>query len=148
MLFRSEPHNRAIIELGGSLSAIDFAGASRYFELMTRELAAPWGRDFDVLVTPTTAMLPPAAGSMLEAVHASPGDPNPDLLRMTAFAAHLNMTGQPGISLPTGWTEDGLPVGVQLVGAPFADATVLRLAGQLEEALPWADRRPQLAAAG
>jgi amidase len=145
---RVEPHNRAIFELGASASAIDFARASRYFEELSRELVVPWLADFDVMVTPTSAMLPPPVGSLLKTVHENPSEPALDLQRITGFAAVFNVTGQPAISVPTGWTDDGLPVGVQLVGGPFDEATLLRLAAQLEGELPWAERRPALAAAG
>ena len=59
-----------------------------------------------------------------------------------AFTAIFNATGQPAISLPLHWTEDGLPIGVQLV-APFGrEDLLIRVAAQLERARPWADRRP------
>jgi len=58
------------------------------------------------------------------------------------FAQPFNLSGQPGISVPAVWTDDGLPVGVQLVGRPFAETTLLQVARQLESALPWGDRRP------
>jgi amidase len=52
------------------------------------------------------------------------------------------MSGQPAVSLPLFWNEDGLPIGVQLIGRPFDEVTLLRLSAQLEAAAPWARRRP------
>jgi amidase len=63
------------------------------------------------------------------------------------FTPALNVTGQPAISLPLHHSADGLPIGVQLVGPPAGEELLLSLAAQLEGALPWSDRRPELAAA-
>ncbi len=65
---------------------------------------------------------------------------------MTSFTMPFNLTGQPAISLPMHWNDAGLPIGVQLVGAYGREDLVLRLAGQLEAAQPWAGRRPPVAA--
>ena len=58
------------------------------------------------------------------------------------FAQPFNLSGQPGISVPTRWSDRGLPIGVQLVGRRFEEATLLQVARQLENAMPWHDRRP------
>jgi Asp-tRNA(Asn)/Glu-tRNA(Gln) amidotransferase A subunit family amidase len=63
---------------------------------------------------------------------------------MAVLTSGFNMTGQPAISVPTHMTPAGIPIGVQLVGEPWGEATILRVAAQLEAALPWADRRPPI----
>jgi len=62
--------------------------------------------------------------------------------QFTPFTAAFNVTGQPAVSLPLHWTDDGLPIGVQLVGPPLGDALLFRISSQLEAARPWSDRRP------
>jgi amidase len=62
----------------------------------------------------------------------------------TPFTPVFNASGQPGISLPLYQGEDGLPLGVQIVGRPAGEAKLLALASQLETAVPWADRRPSI----
>ena len=56
----------------------------------------------------------------------------------------FNLTGQPVISVPCGFSDDGLPIGLQIVGRRHADSTVLQAAAAYEQAAPWADRRPPL----
>jgi amidase len=114
-------------------------------ERYSRTELARWGRDFDVLLTPTSAILPPPAGSVMAAQHAAPEEPNFDVVASISFTAFGNITGLPAISLPLHWTDSGLPVGVQLVGGPWDEATLIRLAAQLEQASPWVERRPALA---
>jgi len=58
------------------------------------------------------------------------------------FTYPFNLTGQPAVSVPAGWTEDGLPIGLQIVGRRHADRTVLAAAAAFEAAMPWRERRP------
>lgn len=139
-----EPHIAHQRRLSGETSAYDYALAARTLELLSRREVVRWGRDFDVLLTPTSAILPPVAGAVLEAQHANPEAPVLDVVASVSFTAFGNVTGLPAVSLPLHRTEQGLPVGVQLTGAPWEEATLIRLAAQLEETLPWADRRPAL----
>ena len=71
-----------------------------------------------------------------------PGELLGRLAGATSFTMPFNVTGQPAISLPLHWNDDGLPIGVQLVAAPGREDVLLRVASQLEAAVPWADRHP------
>jgi amidase len=96
----------------------------------------------DVLLTPTLALPPVPIGWTWEDTD---GDPLQAFARQTLFTPFtpvVNVTGQPAVSLPLHRSDDGLPVGVQLVGRPFDEATLVRLASQLEQARPWAARFP------
>ena len=78
----------------------------------------------------------------------SPTTPPPTFSRcgdFTPFTPLFNVTGQPAVTLPLHEWDDGMPMAVQLVGPPAGEATLLSLSAQLEQAEPWADRRPQLA---
>lgn len=143
---RLEPHNRAGLRAGRAVDSVEFVRALGRLQRLSRQIVARWGRELDVLVTPTTAILPPPAGSILDQVHARPDDLPADVLSMAIFTAPFNVSGQPAASLPLGEARpDGgpaVPVGVQLVTGPWQEALLLRVAGQLEEALPWHHRRP------
>ncbi|WP_405014771.1 amidase [Kitasatospora sp. NBC_01539] len=99
---------------------------------------------YDVLVTPTAAVPPFPVGI------AGPTVTDGREVGENAwigFNYPASLTGQPAVSVPAGWTRDGLPVGLQIVGRHLADATVLRVAAAFERAAPWTDRRPDPAAA-
>jgi amidase len=136
-----EPHNRHAHEAATKRrSAYEFVAATRKLEMLSRREVARWGRDFDVLLTPTSAILPPAAGEVLAAQHATPDQPVVETAVSVSFTAFANVTGLPSLSLPLHWTEEGLPVGAMLTGGPFEEATLLQLGGQLEAARPWRER--------
>ncbi len=143
-----EPHNRHSYEAASNgISAYEYVVAAQALERLSRREVARWGRDFDVMLTPTSAILPPLSGAVLEAQHAAPEQATFDVVASVVFAAFGNITGLPAISLPLYWTDEGLPVGTMLTGGPFDEATLVRLAAQLEAARPWADRIPAAASA-
>jgi amidase len=139
-----EPHIAHQRKAVDELSAYDYALASRALELLSRREVRRWGRDFDVLLTPTSAILPPQAGAILEAQHAAPDQAVPEVVASVCFTAFANVTGLPAVSLPLHWTDAELPVGVQLTGGPWQEAVLIALAAQLEQAMPWFERRPAL----
>jgi Asp-tRNA(Asn)/Glu-tRNA(Gln) amidotransferase A subunit family amidase len=97
--------------------------------------------NFDVIMTPTVARPPLMLGELN-----TDTDDVPTFLQnlygFIPFTAVFNATGQPAMSVPLHWNGDGLPIGVQFASAYGDEATLFRLAGQLEQARPWADRRP------
>ena len=98
--------------------------------------------DYDVLLTPTT---PVAAFGVDRALPLTiDGNLEVPSYALSWFTLPFNLTGNPAASLPCGWTPDGLPIGLQLVGNHLADRTVLRASVALEQARPWADRWPAL----
>ena len=137
-----EPHIAHQRQLSSESGAYDYVLAARTLELLSRREVARWGRDFDILLTPTSAILPPIAGSVLEAQHATPDEPLFDVVASVSFTAFGNVAGLPAVSLPLSWTDEGLPVGIQLTAGPWQEARLIALAGQLEQARPWAERRP------
>jgi amidase len=106
----------------------------------TARITALWD-EYDVLMTPALARTAIAA----EGGYGRPAPLAIDIAgRFTPFTPIFNLTGQPAISVPAGVGSDGLPLAVQLVGRVGAEDTLYSLAGQIEEAQPWAQRRPNL----
>lgn len=102
-------------------------------------------QDFDLLLTPTIATVPFAAGED------KPGTINgkpTTYLGWTGYSYPFNLTGQPAATVPCGFTEAGLPVGLQIVGRWRDDLTVLRASAAFEQARPWAGERPPIEAQG
>ena len=140
-----EPLTWAAAELGRAVSAKEYVAAVSLNHAQSRALASWWdGRSFDLLLTPTCASPPPPLG------HFAASSENPlqgfeRSLPFSVFTSSFNVSGQPGISLPLHWNDDGLPIGVQLVAAYGREDLLIRVAAQLEEAKPWKDRRPHAA---
>jgi amidase len=141
-----EPLTWALAEEGWRRSAARYLKAVSQHQLVTRMVAAWHESGFDLMLTPTMGELPTPLGTF--------DDSGPEPLaviergaRTAAFTALFNATGQPAISLPLYWSDEGLPVGVQLIAAYGREDLLIRAASQLEEARPWAGRVPPVFAA-
>jgi amidase len=136
-----EPLTWELAEIGRSASALQllesYAGVNDFTVATTA-----WWEDHDLLLTPTLGQVPVPLGTF----H-TPDEPILGYIKAADFVPFtpvFNITGQPAISLPLHETPDGVPVGVQLVAAFGREDLLLRVAAQLEQARPWADRRPRV----
>ncbi len=136
-----------LARMGAEFSGIDVLGAQAQAAEFRRVMAAWWADDgFDLLLSPATARPAPLLGELTP----TEDDPMRGLygsIPYATFTSVFNTTGQPAISLPTHESSAGLPVGVQLAAAYGREDLLLRVAGQIEEALPWVGRRPAVHAA-
>ncbi len=156
-----EPGTPALAALGKVISAGDYANALNYLSASSRRIAR-FFEDCDILLTPTLAQPPIPIGSLqmseaeswivriqsrlnaawiMKALHVI------DILAKKTFdfmpyTAVFNVTGQPAMSVPLHWNEEMLPIGMQFAARFGAEATLFRLAGQLERAQPWFDKLP------
>lgn len=159
-----EPPTWALALLGRSISASTYAAALRRMEAAGRSIGAFFG-DYDLLLTPTLAAPPPRIGEL------APSAPEMALLRLLGMFGSgrliralgllermagevfewmpwtpvFNATGQPAMSVPLHWNGAGLPIGVHFVGRFGDEATLFRVASQLERARPWLDHLPAIA---
>lgn len=140
---KTEPHIQANRAAAQAVDSLSYVASVHDLQRYSRQAVARWGRDFDVLVTPTLSILPPKVG-VLDEVHASAGAPAMTVFAMALFNAFFNVSGQPAVSLPLATSESGLPIGVQFVAGPWQESLLIRLASRLEQSLPWADRKPAL----
>lgn len=134
-----DPGLVAIAKEGAKLTAVTIgqtmAARTAYWDTMYRAFLS-----FDVLVTPTIAVPPFECGIV------GPTQVNgQDVVHLAWTLAYpFNFTGQPAVTIPCGFTQSGLPVGLQIIGKRHADGAVLRAAAAFEAVRPWADRRPPL----
>ncbi len=156
-----EPETLALCAGGWAVSAAELVQAQETIHAMARDMAVFFSR-YDVLATPTVAQPPVRVGALrpkpweraamrfthatgwrwlIDLLLAGVGDRSFDA---TGFTMPFNETGQPAMSVPLHVTAKGLPVGVQFVGRFGDEATLFRLAGQLETARPWAHRLPPI----
>jgi amidase len=134
-----EPMSWAIFSMMQDVNALRGLQSAVQLQSVSRRLIRTLSR-YDALLTPTLAERPLPLGTL----DTSAPDPMSTFTRsglFTPFTPVFNATGQPGISLPLFHGEDGLPLGVQIVGRPAGEGALLALAAQLEQAQPWAERR-------
>jgi amidase len=137
-----EPLTWAGIERGRRLSGERVMGAWRQLRVSGREILALF-EDFDVYLTPVLGTPPPPIGH-IDPVNLDPREVGRRQARAFPFTPPFNVTGQPAMSVPLGWSEGGLPLGMQFAGRYADEATLFRLAAQLETAQPWSARRPRI----
>jgi amidase len=156
-----EPDTRLITALGAATPSYELIACEARWNSYTLALSQFHGK-YDFWLSPTLSAPPIAVGALrtpesLESI----GELARKLglakflrktsllqdtvrrnLAWTPYTQLANLTGRPAMSVPLYWTPDGLPLGVQFVGALDSEAMLLRLAGQLEQARPWFERRP------
>jgi amidase len=137
-----EPLAWASYRSSKSLTGEQVGWGLQTLRLLTRQILRAW-RNFDVLLMPVTLTPAPPIGH-LDPVNVEPREFNRRQARVFGYTPTFNMTGQPSISLPLGMSDDGLPIGMMFTGRYGDEATLFRLAAQLEEARPWRDRRPAM----
>jgi amidase len=131
-------------EKGRQYRATEYVLAIQKLQRISRAIAR-FFCDYDVWLTPTLAEPPVPLGTF----DSPQDDPMKGFQRVEDFVPFTpvcNMTGQPAMSVPLYWNSEGLPVGTHFIGRFGDEATLFRLAAQLEEARPWADRRPAVSA--
>lgn len=135
-----DPHLASFVKRNKDKSAGEHLEAC-FQQLEYRDGIRRFFEKYDLLLTPTVAVAPFEIGSFgpreIAGVKVSP-------ISWMAFTYPFNITGQPAASVPCGWTSDGLPIGLQIVGRRFDDGMVLKAAAAFEQASPWADKRPPL----
>ena len=137
-----EKHTWKMFKLDQERRPSDLLLAIHDMHQFGREVA-PFFEEYDVWLTPTLTEPPPLLGHF-KYDPAHPRQSTERLEQFPRFTSFANVTGQPAISLPLCRNANGLPIGIQLIGAYADEATILRLAGQLEEAKPWAHLWPEI----
>jgi amidase len=130
----------SMVQSADRVSAPDYVQMLNRLHAISRRIQA-FFETYDMLLTPTLAE-PPVELGVLDMMSEDTAAYTARLWRYMPFTYPFNVTGQPAMSVPLAWNDAGLPIGVQFVGRYGDEATLFRLAGQLEQARPWADRRP------
>ena len=133
----SDPYSTWCYERGSKLTAKEYIKATEEMFRRSREIILQSSR-WDCLLTPTVTLAPQPLDKFLAVTERVAEDD----LAYIPFTYPFNITGQPAISLPLGWSKEGLPIGVQLVGPPYTESRLIALGAQLEQTVPWRSRYP------
>jgi len=137
-----EYSTRAMVEIGRAITGPDYVNATIFMHQLGRKFAA-LHETYDVYLCPTLGMPPVTLGTI--DMMSEDTETYTKLLRAYCpYTAMFNMTGQPSMSMPLYWSEAGLPIGTMFTGRFGDEATLFQLAGQLERARPWGDKRPTI----
>jgi amidase len=139
-----EPATWALYHMGRQQTGSAYLLALQWLQRTSRDVAR-FMEDYDIWLTPTLGEPPLPLGSF----DATPDDPMAGMRKAAQFVPFTpicNATGQPAMSVPLFWNDQGLPIGTHFVGRFGDEATLFRLAAQLEAARPWANRRPPISA--
>ncbi len=135
-----EPTLAEMIEAGRTISGVQL-GKAQLARTVFYEQARRFFERYDLLLTP---QMPLGAWAVEQGPSTIEGKPTPTMFDRLNFTFPFNLTGQPAASIPCGFTSEGLPVGLQIVGRWHADRLVLQAAAAYEQAAPWAPARPQV----
>jgi amidase len=129
-----------LYETGNSIQAPQYVAAVAVLQAFARGIVSFWN-DWDLVLTPSLAR-PPVRHGEIDPLGENPAYEFKKSGEFTPWTAGMNVTGQPAISLPLAQSEDGLPLGAHLIGAPLEEGLLLAVGRQLEQARPWAERIP------
>jgi aspartyl-tRNA(Asn)/glutamyl-tRNA(Gln) amidotransferase subunit A len=138
---RMDPDLVKVVKQGERLGSIDYAEALAKRAVLWDTLRKFFDR-YDLLLTPTLPVPPFAVSRIAPEAPSAAAEGLLPFHDWIPFTYPWNLTGQPAASVPCGFTRDGLPVGLQIIGRRFADATVLRASAAFEQARPWVHQWP------
>lgn len=139
-----EPITRYYLDYSAKVSGAQLFDLIEQGQLITRAVDQWYADGHDLLLMATVAEPPNPLGQLQAATDEEVPRALKAILPTLWLNCWVNLTGQPAISVPVHWTEDGLPMGAQLIARPGREDLLLSVARQLEEAMPWADRRPPI----